>query len=50
MGSLQAKEPKPGKVGNRPACLVGTARFGTPLAAAAFAQDASQPAAEIPWN
>src|ERR1700730_9747027 len=46
MGVLQAVDPKRRKVGNRPACLVGTVRFGTPLPATALAQDASQPATD----
>src|SRR6266849_1149506 len=43
---LQAEQPKLGKVGNGPARLIGAVRFGTPSAVAAFAQDASQPAAD----
>jgi hypothetical protein len=46
MGMLQAVQPKPGKVGNRPACMVGAVRFGSPVPMASFAQDASQPAAD----
>src|ERR1700704_6544136 len=42
---LQAEQPKLGKVGNRPARLIGPARFGTPLPSASLAQDAPQPAA-----
>src|SRR6266853_4486097 len=43
---LQAEQPKLGKVGNGPSRLIGTVRFGTPFPVAAFAQDASQPAAD----
>jgi hypothetical protein len=45
MGVLQVEEPKRSKVGNWPACLVGTVSFGTPLPMASFAQNASQSAA-----
>jgi hypothetical protein len=46
MGLLQVEKPRPIKVGNRPACLVGAVGPGAPFPMGLTAQYASQPASD----